>query len=49
MIDITNDTSFIPPLVLAAFLATVVGNLFNHGVSHSRPVPPAPSIAFTMG
>jgi len=34
MIDITNDTSFIPPLVLAAFLATITGNKINHGYYH---------------
>jgi chloride channel 7 len=29
MVEITNDTEFIPPLVLATFVAAIVGNRFN--------------------
>ena len=36
MVEITNDTEFIPPLVLATFVAAIVGNLFNREFSVPR-------------
>ena len=37
MVEITNDTEFIPPLVLATFVAAIVGNLFNREFTHPPP------------
>jgi len=35
MLEVTNDLTLVPPLVLALFIAQTVGNLFNHGLYHS--------------
>ena len=37
MVEITNDTEFIPPLVLATFVAAIVGNLFNREFTNPPP------------
>ena len=39
MVEITNDTEFIPPLVLATFVAAIVGNRFNRA-SRLRAIVP---------
>ena len=42
MVEITNDTEFIPPLVLATFVAAIVGNLVLRFAWTMMAVPGSP-------